>query len=244
MTPTRTRINIGCGATAMPGWLNLDNSWSVRLGWARPLVAPFVSPERRRYMRQLTRVGVHYGNATQRWPVGDGSADVVYACHIVEHLDQTELARFLREARRVLAHGGVLRLVVPSLAYHVREYVDTADADRFMRDTHLGRVKPRGLRAHLAAALIGDRGHHWMYDGPSLVRAVESHGFTDGQVLEPGATTIPDPGGLDLRERAGESVYVEARSGGRGYVDPNIELATGTYERENVQPCGPWSARV
>ncbi len=25
------RINIGCGATSAPGWVNLDNSWTIRL---------------------------------------------------------------------------------------------------------------------------------------------------------------------------------------------------------------------
>ena len=41
-----------------------------------------------------------------------GSADVLYSSHMIEHLNQTEMRLFLKEARRCLVSGGIIRLVV------------------------------------------------------------------------------------------------------------------------------------
>ncbi len=49
-----------------------------------------------------------------------------------------------------------------------------------------------------------------MYDGESLARLLREAGFADVAVEPPGVTRIVDPGGLDLKEREAESVYVEA----------------------------------
>jgi hypothetical protein len=44
----------------------------------------------------------------------------------------------------------------------------------------------------------------------SLARMLSEAGFDDAAVTAPGSTRIHEPGRLDLRERAAESVYVEA----------------------------------
>jgi Holliday junction resolvase len=49
-----------------------------------------------------------------------------------------------------------------------------------------------------------------MYDGKSLAKLLESNGFKNIRILASGETSIEDPGPLDLKERADESVYVEA----------------------------------
>ena len=49
-----------------------------------------------------------------------------------------------------------------------------------------------------------------MYDGKSLTRLLSEAGFVDARVMPAGLTNIADPHGLDLAERAAESVYVEA----------------------------------
>ena len=58
---------------------------------------------------------------------------------------------------------------------------------------------------------MGARNHAWMYDGKSLTKLLEKHGFREVTLLPAGQTTIPDPGELDLREREEETVYIEAR---------------------------------
>ena len=58
--------------------------------------------------------------------------------------------------------------------------------------------------------LVGDRNHQWIYDGKSLCNILSLSGFKNPRILEAGATSIKDPGMLDLNERSVESVYVEA----------------------------------
>src|SRR5690606_30146962 len=50
-------------------------------------------------------------------PVRDGSADIVLAADLVEHLDDDTLARVLAEARRVLSAGGALVVYTPDLSH-------------------------------------------------------------------------------------------------------------------------------
>jgi predicted SAM-dependent methyltransferase len=146
----------------------------------------------------------------RRIPHADGSVDVVYTSHMVEHLDRDEAMQFLREARRVLRRGGILRIAVPDLRFHIDRYLEQHDADVFVEGVRLGRSRPKGLRRKIMSAIVGDREHHWMYDGPSLARLLAAAGFQDPRVMPSGMTTIPDPGALDLAERAPESVFVEA----------------------------------
>jgi hypothetical protein len=63
----------------------------------------------------------------------------------------------------------------------------------------------------LRLPLVGTRHHQWMYDGASLCRLLQKHGFVNTAVMPGGQTTIPNYEPLDLWERAAESVYVEAQ---------------------------------
>jgi SAM-dependent methyltransferase len=211
----RKRINVGCGMTPTEGWENFDNSPSLVLA-RHPLLARALAAlgvlrdEHRRFIDFARRHTIRRADA-KRLPLADRSAEVLYTSHMVEHLDPDEARDFLWEARRVLAPGGVIRILVPDLHKLARRYVAEGDADRFMRETFLGRTKPKTPLEKLRYLLVGDRLHHWMYDGDSLAALLGECGFVGARVLEPGATTIRNPGALDLLERAEESVCVEAR---------------------------------
>lgn len=209
------RINIGCGSTPTAGWMNYDNSPSVRLA-AMPVVARVLErlhllvASQREFIAYARQSGIKHADAVRRIPHADRSVDVVYTSHMVEHLDREEAAQFLREARRVLRPGGILRIAVPDLRFHIDRYLAQHDADLFVEGVRLGRSRPKGLRRRLMSAIAGDREHHWMYDGPSLARLLAAAGFQNPRVMPSGSTSIPDPGALDLAERAPESVFVEA----------------------------------
>lgn len=47
-------------------------------------------------------------------PFADGSVDWVYAEHLIEHVTMPVAVGWLREARRVLRPGGVLRITTPT----------------------------------------------------------------------------------------------------------------------------------
>jgi predicted SAM-dependent methyltransferase len=213
------RINIGCGATPTPGWDNLDNSWTLRLEKYPLALRCFCAmglagKDQLEFANAINkgRDKIIYANAARRIPLPDNSASVIYTSHMVEHLDALEVRCFLAEAYRVLASGGILRIAVPDLMRHARRYVEkNKDADEFVKNTWLAAEKHRGVKGILRYLIVGHRHHHWMYDGASLIRLVESAGFRDSVEVSAGSTTIPDPGQLDLRQREEESVYVESR---------------------------------
>jgi len=221
------KINVGCGNTPTPGWLNLDNSWTVRLS-RRPAVMRglrrlgLASDKQLRYATVARERNIQWANVVQRIPVADGAADVVYSSHMLEHLERPEARRFLREAARVLKPDGILRIVVPDLQRLVAQYLESGDGDQLVSATLLAVEKPRALAQRLRWAVVGYREHAWMYDGPSLARFVSGEGFVDTVVLPAGETTIPDPGPLNLYERHEESVYVEARKRGSARAAPMV----------------------
>jgi len=97
-------LNIGCGNRISPGWINLD-----RVSGA---------PEVRRW------------DVTRGLPFADGSFDVVYASHLLEHLKRAEAMRLLYDCRRVLRVGGIARIVVPDFEQQVRIYLRALDGAR------------------------------------------------------------------------------------------------------------------
>ncbi len=208
------RVNVGCGLTPTEGWRNFDNSPTVRLARLPGLSAlralRLLDPERYRFACFARDHGIEFADATERIPLPDASCDALYSSHMLEHLDRLEAERFLHEAHRVLAPGGVIRIAVPDLTKLVQEYEATGDADRFIERTLLSVPRPKSAAARLRLLLAGVRHHLWMYDGTSLCRLLERAGFVGPEVTPPGTTRIVHPEPLDLSERVDESVYVEA----------------------------------
>ncbi len=209
------RLNIGCGMAPTEGWVNYDNSPAVRIA-NLPNALKLLQAVRLidrgnvEFARFCRAHGIRHANAVCRLPHRDGSVDVIYSSHMIEHLDRREARRFLAECRRVLKPEGVLRIVVPDLQVTVNDYVEKQNADVFLDHLQLALDKPHGLAEHLRHLLIGDRNHRWLYDGRSMAKLLAANGFEKVEILEPGQTRIAEPGKLDLFERAGESAFVEA----------------------------------
>jgi SAM-dependent methyltransferase len=209
------RLNVGCGATPTDGWVNLDNSVAVGLArWPfviRALSMAGITDSRSyQFARIASAKGVRFANVSVRIPCTNGSVEVVYSSHMIEHLDRREVKNFLGEVRRILAPGGVVRIAAPDLELLVRNYGVLGDADEFISRTHMCQERPRSITSRFKTAFLGPRHHLWMYDGRSLMKLLSEAGFADAQVMPEGKTRISDPSGLDLTERAEESVYVEA----------------------------------
>jgi predicted SAM-dependent methyltransferase len=210
------RVNIGCGRTPTQDWRNYDNSFSIALGKI-PMVARLIScfkllaESQVKFIEDSRKFNIQHADASKHIPLESGCVDVLYSSHMLEHLSKQEVSRFLQEALRVLRADGILRLAVPNLRYHVNNYLRTEDADALVEALFLTSAKPVNLIDRIRYIFVGDRHHQWMYDGKSLCKLLLASGFRHPQIMEPGTTSIKDPGKLDLREREPESVFVEAR---------------------------------
>jgi predicted SAM-dependent methyltransferase len=210
----QVRVNIGCGMTPTPGFENFDNSFSLKLS-KYPLLSSLlykfkiISHSQMDYIQYCQTNDIKWADATREIPLPNNSVSLIYSSHMLEHLDRTEAAQFLKEAMRVLKTGGTIRLVLPDLSKSIELYNIHKDADAFLESTLMCSPNPRSFLQRLKIALIGNRHHLWMYDGKSLAKLLQNNGYKNIKILESGETTI-DCGALDLRERADESIYIEA----------------------------------
>src|SRR5579884_1880181 len=90
-------VNLGCGSSFHPAWLNIDQ-------WA-----PGTAIQ-----------GHDLGNGI---PLPDQSADVVYHSHVLEHFERKDAQQFLKDCYRVLKPNGIIRVVVPDLERIARLYL-------------------------------------------------------------------------------------------------------------------------
>lgn len=94
-------LNIGCGATHHPDWVNIDMT--------------------------STHPNVRAVNILKGLPFADRSAAVCYSSHVLEHLGRYAARALLTECMRILKPGGILRLAVPDLEAIAREYIRLLD---------------------------------------------------------------------------------------------------------------------
>ncbi len=211
-----TRLNIGCGRSPTPDWINYDNSPSVWLArW--PLMAPLlawlglIDQHALAFVAFCRSHHILHADAARRIPHDTGTVDAIYTSHMLEHLDRAEARSFLAECRRVLKPGGIVRLAVPDLRNAIDEYLQRSDADSFLLRLQFDLDKPRRPAARLRRMVSGGRGHHWMYDRDSLTALVVAAGFVKVEPAIAGRTRIVDPGRLDLDEREDDRLCLEAR---------------------------------
>lgn len=172
-----TFVNIGCGWDSPDGWMNFDGSPTLRFERM-----PFIG---RLYVKNSKRfpVDVEYGNIVTGLPLEDGSVDGVYASHVLEHLCRQDFYKSLRNIRRLLKPGGVLRLIVPDLLSRSRHYLtlaeqgDPAANNFFLESTLLGLTdEPRSKIAGVISAL-GNSAHKWMWDDLAIESALREADF-------------------------------------------------------------------
>ena len=96
-----TKLHIGCGEKYIPGFVHVD---------AREL--PHVD-----YVTTADKLDMF----------ADQSVDLIYSCHMLEHLHRNEVEVVLREWHRVLKDGGILRLAVPDFEKITEVYLKTKD---------------------------------------------------------------------------------------------------------------------
>jgi len=94
-------LNLGCGDRFRAEWENLDH-------------AP-TSPR------------VHAHDLRNGIPFPDGTFDVVYHSHVLEHFPKRNAPAFVQECHRVLKTGGTIRVAVPDLERIARLYLESLE---------------------------------------------------------------------------------------------------------------------
>jgi ubiquinone/menaquinone biosynthesis C-methylase UbiE len=132
---------LGCGNKVIPGFVNVD----ARSGNGLDVVEGDVA------------------NLTQ-FP--DGSAELIYASHVLEHFQRAQVRQVLRRWFELLAPGGTLRLAVPDF---------TAVCDQYRKGTPL-----KSLMGFLHGGQTYKENFHYVsFDHASLKIELEAVGFVD-----------------------------------------------------------------
>ncbi len=186
-------VQYGCGYSVGEGWLNFDASPRLRIERI-PLFGNIISAAFSGSHDPFP-ASVRYGDICKRPLVPEGTADGLYASHVLEHLALSDFRKALTNTYKMLAYGGVFRLIVPDLLERARRYVSTAEekpeaAEEFFRATSLGKEhRPTGLLGRLRE-VIGSH-HLWMWDETSLTEELKRVGFTRIRRCDCGDLGIP-----------------------------------------------------
>lgn len=107
------KLHLGCADKIIPGFVNVD-------------------------VRDLPGVDV-VADARKLTSFENGSIDLIYACHILEHFPRPQTFSTLLEWNRVLKPGGVLRIAVPDWDATVAAYQRTGDYENLLNWIYGGR---------------------------------------------------------------------------------------------------------
>jgi predicted SAM-dependent methyltransferase len=178
-------VNIGAGPFGKEGWINID-------------------------MFKMKNISLVY-DCRSKLPFKDNSVSRIRCEHVFEHLDKTDEApKFLKECRRALTDGGVLRIVVPDLELFVKAYVSN-DNDTWKRLGFDLEQLPHGLDTPmdiLNHTFRQNGEHKYGYDFITLERTLAVTGFSAIHRMEWGKsidTELTD----DLPNHRPYSLYVD-----------------------------------
>lgn len=182
-------LDVGCGQNFHKHMINLDYNWQpgVDLCW----------------------------DVTKGIPYDDGRLTGIFSEHCLEHLALEKAEALLRECRRVLADGGVIRIVVPDAERYLLTYARRMSGDGEALFPFEGIISYKGIRSpilYVNAMFYRDRdspfGHRFIYDGSFLIELLRLAGFSDAYRCAINQGRMPELI-LDTPRRGQESLYVE-----------------------------------
>ena len=148
-----------------------------------------------------------------------GTLDMVFAEHVIEHVNLLGGIHFLQESFRILKPGGVCRIVCPMLDRLMtadlddangREYIRNSVAHFFVEEEKLlsGTLGLNGInedaRAFLFNSVYMNHGHRFIWTSGLMISVMKAIGFRTAQRFEPGDGSRP----ADCIERRRRGIYL------------------------------------
>lgn len=180
-------LNLGCGSNYVDGYINADFFYGFKF-WKRTQI-------KREWQLDL------------RYPLecsGD-AFDGIFTEHTLEHLYTDDAKKLLRELYRVLKPGALIRITVPDIEKYISFYngdYDKIDVEAFKTKFKSGCAGIRNITQNYF--------HYSTWDFEELKKNLEEVGFKEIKKMTFGHTQN-EKLNLDLKERAWETLYVEAR---------------------------------
>lgn len=173
------KLHLGSGGHILKGWDNLD----IKAGQ-----------------------GAIHCDLTKQLPYADASVSHIFSEHFIEHLDEKDGLKLLRQSYRVLIPGGRIRITCPDLRQYVEAYLNwnpsPGDAKLFRNGTQflnyamLGEAV-NGIKYSSNIRESTDHGHRYLYDAQDLAEKLIKVGFHDVVHEEIGTSLVPEFRGLE-----------------------------------------------
>ena len=169
------KLQIGAGINHNPEWLNTDIEPSGDQAFL---------------------------DATKPFPLPDASFQFIIGEQVIEHITYEQGIGMLKEAYRVLAPGGKVRIATPNLLQYFALFGP--------QDEKIKEFIPRKLDYHywpqtpdpacyILNAAVRSWGHQFIYTPKMLRASFEKAGFTTIKQFAPGASDDADSTGLEIR---------------------------------------------
>jgi predicted SAM-dependent methyltransferase len=185
------RLHIGAGPKSIEGWLDTD----VLMGEA-------------------------YVDLSRPLPFEDSTFQFVFGEHVFEQFPVEAGLALLREIRRVLRPGGVLRLTTPELPKLIAIY-DDRNPEITLEETEAWLTeitqRPHTTGAQVLNSFMREWGHSYIYDEQDLTSRLNEAGFVGVVRREPGQSDHPALRGVEQHESESrsraEAMCLEATAG-------------------------------
>lgn len=167
-----TKLHLGCGPHVFDGWINYD-----------------IEPGAGGVQRDLSRPLPHK----------DESVGFIFTEHFVEHITQIQAIALFRECLRVLAPGGAMRVVTPSLEH-------VTDCYRRGELIDLPGVWSPVTPCIMLNEAMRAWGHQFLYDRHELFRTLAIAGFQSIVEMPPGVSARAELHAREIRPYTGELI--------------------------------------
>ncbi len=135
----KVKLHLGCGTKKIEGFINID-------------IRECVNPDLLDDVGQLNNVK-------------DGSVDLIYVCHVLEHFGRYEYMKVLQRWYDTLKEGGVLRISVPDFNSVVEHYNKYKDVTKLIGLLYGGQTYKENY-------------HYYVWDFESISNDLKSIGFS------------------------------------------------------------------